>query len=59
MNANMNQNQNMEQQNLVGDQQNLFIDMMNSSFVNIPLMQDQDVIEIKCPLPIDESNINV
>ena len=33
--------------------------MMNSSFVNIPLMQDQDVIDIKCPLPIDESNIKL
>ena len=29
--------------------------MLNSSFLNIPLMQDQDVIDIKCPLPVDEA----
>lgn len=34
-------------------------EMLNSSFVNIPLMQDQDFLcaqfDIKCPLPIDDS----
>ena len=29
--------------------------MLNSSFINVPLMQDQDIIEITCPLPIDEA----
>lgn len=29
--------------------------MLNSSFVNIPLLQDQDVIDIKNPMPIDEA----
>jgi hypothetical protein len=35
------------------------IEMMNSSFKNIPLIQDQDFLcaqfDIKCPLPIDDS----
>jgi hypothetical protein len=31
------------------------LDMVNSSFLNIPLIQDQDVIDIKCPLPVDEA----
>lgn len=28
--------------------------MLNSSFINIPLMQDQDIIDIKCPILINE-----
>jgi CCR4-NOT transcription complex subunit 3 len=35
--------------------ENLFLDMLNSSFINVPLMQDQDIIEISSPLPIDEA----
>ena len=34
---------------------NAVLSMLNSSFLNIPLMQDQDVIDIKCPLPVDEA----
>ena len=33
--------------------------MLNSSFVNIPLMQDQDLIDIKCPMPIDEQLVTM
>ena len=39
--------------------QNMVLEMLNSSFQNIPLMQDQDFLcaqfDIKCPLPIDDS----
>jgi len=30
------------------------LEMLNNSFINIPLMQDQDIIDIKCPVPIEE-----
>ena len=37
----------------------MVLEMLNSSFLNIPLMQDQDFLcaqfDIKCPLPIDDS----
>lgn len=30
--------------------------MLNASFVNIPLLSDQDrMIDLKCPLPVDEA----
>lgn len=32
-----------------------YLEMLNSSFINLPLMQDQDVIDIKCPLPVDDA----
>lgn len=35
--------------------QNPFLDMLNASFINIPLLSDQDTIDLKCPLPVDEA----
>ena len=35
--------------------QDEYLEMLNSSFINLPLMQDQDVIDIKCPLPVDDA----
>ena len=32
-----------------------YLEMLNSSFINLTLMQDQDVIDIKCPLPVDDA----
>jgi len=29
--------------------------MLNSSFKNIPLMQDQIGIDIRCPLPVEDA----
>jgi len=34
---------------------NAFLDMLNSSFLNIPLISDQEAINVKCPLPVDEA----
>jgi hypothetical protein len=38
----------------------MVLEMLNSSFLNIPLMQDQDFLcaqfDIKCPLPMAEKN---
>lgn len=35
--------------------QNLLLDMINNSFINMPLMQDQDVVNIRCPLAFDDA----
>ena len=29
--------------------------MLNASFLNIPILQDQDIVDVKCPLPIEEN----
>jgi len=35
--------------------QNLLLDMINSSFMNIPQIQDQDVYSIKNHLPVNDA----
>lgn len=37
-----------------GEDKNTLIEILNNSFVNIPLLQDQDIVDVKCPIPIDE-----
>lgn len=39
---------------------NLVLDMLNSSFINTPLLQDQDIncslsTGVQCPLPVEEA----
>lgn len=36
------------------EDKNNMMEYLNNSFINIPLLQDQDIIDIKCPIPIDE-----
>lgn len=34
--------------------QSSFVSLMNASFVNIPLIQDQEVVDIKSPISLQE-----
>lgn len=29
--------------------------MINASFINAPLLQDQQMIDVRCPLPVDDA----